>query len=438
MSLRMRVALLVALVALVAMSLAGVGSWLVARNQLRAAVDRQLDDRFRLVPGVTVSGPGGRRQLLLFGLDDTVVQVNGPAGQMLQPSRVAELPVPEEVVEVANGRRDRYRYDTTVGSVHLRVLARPLGAGVVQLARPLTHVDESLDQLRSILVVAGLAATALAGVAGFAFARRSLRPVAELTAAAEHVAATQELDAAIPVDRRDELGRLAASFDQMLRALDHSRRQQQQLVDDASHELRTPLTSLRTNVEVLRRVERLDPVQRREIHDDILSELDQLTELVTELVDLAADPRGRRSDIEIDLEAVVTSVVERQRRRTAVPIEVTYDGGGTLSGDPVLVERAVSNLLDNAVKWSPPDGPIEVSLNGGRIAVRDHGPGIAPADREKVFDRFWRADEARTMPGSGLGLSIVRQVAQVHGGNAWAEEPQEGGGALLVLELPLR
>lgn len=436
MTLRMRVALLVALVAAVAMTLAGVGSWLVARNQLRAAVDRQLGDRSTLVEGIAVDRVGPPRRVL-FGLDDTVVQLIDRRGSVQQSSPVLTLPVTGGAAEVAAGSRDRYRYDTEVGGVHFRVLVEPLPVGAVQLARPLTQVDESLDQLRSILIVAGVLGTATAGLAGFALAGRSLRPVAELTAAAEHVAATQDLDATIPVDRRDELGRLAASFDEMLRALDSSRRQQQQLVDDASHELRTPLTSLRTNVEVLRRVQDLSPTQQRDIHDDILSELDQLTELVTELVDLAADQRAQRMSVDIDLEAVVGAVVERHRRRTDIPIEVHDGEAGTASGDPVLVERAVSNLLDNAVKWSPPEGPIEVFVDGGRIEVRDRGPGIAPADRERVFDRFWRADEARSMPGSGLGLSIVRKVVEAHGGRAWAQSPGDGPGAVVVMELPV-
>ena len=436
MSLRMRVALLVALVAAVAMSLAGVGSWLVARNQLRAAVDRQLADRSTLVEGIAVDRVGPPRRVL-FGLDDTVVQLIGPGGGVLQSSPVVTLPVPTSATEVAARARDRYLYDTNVGGVHFRVLVEPLRVGAVQLARPLTQVDESLDQLRSILLVAGLLGTATAGLAGFALAGRSLRPVAELTAAAEHVAATQELDATIPIERGDELGRLAASFDSMLRALDSSRRQQQQLIDDASHELRTPLTSLRTNVEVLRRAHGLSAAQQREIHDDLLFELDQLTELVTELVDLAADSRSQRTSVDIDLEGVVEAVVERHRRRTDVPILVHDVGAGTSSGDPLLVERAVSNLVDNAVKWSPPDGPIDVTVDGGRVEVRDRGPGIAPDDRERVFDRFWRADEARAMPGSGLGLSIVRKVAEAHGGRAWAEAPSDGPGAVLVMELPV-
>jgi two-component system sensor histidine kinase MprB len=223
----------------------------------------------------------------------------------------------------------------------------------------------------------------------------------------------------------------------MLRALETSRRQQQQLVDDASHELRTPLTSLRTNVELLRRVgdQNLPPEQRQAILDDVLAELDELTGLVTELVDLATDQRAEVPAVPVDLASIAEAVVGRHRRRTDVPIRLDVAEGGVVAGDPALIERAISNLVDNAVKWSPAGEPVDVDVHGGRVTVRDRGPGVEPADRQRAFDRFWRSESARSQPGSGLGLSIVRKVVDAHGGQASLVDPADGGpGTLAVLD----
>jgi two-component system sensor histidine kinase MprB len=436
-SLRARVALLVASVTAAALLVVGVGSWLVVRSELRDEVDGQLDVRAALAVGAP-GDPRPRRGGLLFGLDDTLRQTIDADGALRGPAAVAELPVTDAAVEVARGDRSQARYDATVLDAHVRVLAIGRGDGqAMLLARTLEGVDDALARLARILTVAGLLGTVGAGAAGYLFAGRSLRPVEELTRAAEHVAATQELDAHIAVDRSDELGRLATSFEQMLRALETSRRQQQQLVDDASHELRTPLTSLRTNVELLRRVGDLDlpPEQRQAVLDDVLAELDELTSLVTELVDLAADQRTEAPAMPVDLGFIAEAVVERHRRRTDAPIRLVVEGGDVVAGDPALIERAVSNLVDNAVKWSPPGEPIDVEVRASRVTVRDRGPGIDPADRERAFDRFWRAESARGQPGSGLGLSIVRKVVDAHGGRACLLDPADGGpGTLAVLD----
>jgi two-component system sensor histidine kinase MprB len=434
-SLRARVALLVASVTAAALLVVGVGSWLVARNELRGEVDDQLDIRAALALGAP--GDQAPRRGLIFGLDDTLRQTIDAGGSLRGPV-VVELPVTDAGLEVARGERTRARYDATVADEHVRVLAVGSGPGqAMLLARSLEGVDDALERLARILTVAGLLGTVGAGAAGYLFAGRSLRPVEELTRAAEHVAATQELDAHIGVDRDDELGRLATSFEQMLRALETSRRQQQQLVDDASHELRTPLTSLRTNVELLRRVgdQNLPPEQRQAILDDVLAELDELTGLVTELVDLATDQRAEVPAVPVDLASIAEAVVGRHRRRTDVPIRLDVAEGGVVAGDPALIERAISNLVDNAVKWSPAGEPVDVDVHGGRVTVRDRGPGVEPADRQRAFDRFWRSESARSQPGSGLGLSIVRKVVDAHGGQVSLVDPADGGpGTLAVLD----
>ncbi len=307
--------------------------------------------------------------------------------------------------------------------------------GALQLARGMSEVDGTLRSFVLILLLMSMVGVGLAAVAGLLVARGALRPVQRLTDAAEHVARTQELDAAIEVDRGDELGRLATSFNSMLQALGASREQQRRLVADASHELRTPLTSLRTNVEVLARGTDLAPAERESLLADLTGELEELSALVAELVELATESQVSAEDPQdVRLDEIATGVVERARRRTAQTIELSVEPS-LVSGRPTGLERAIRNLVDNACKWNPVGEPIEVVVRGTRVEVRDRGPGIDEADRPHVFDRFYRSDAARSMSGSGLGLAIVRQVVEAHGGTVFAEEA-EGGGALVGFELP--
>jgi two-component system sensor histidine kinase MprB len=235
----------------------------------------------------------------------------------------------------------------------------------------------------------------------------------------------------------DELGRLAGSFNTMLAALEDSARSQRRFVADASHELRTPLTSLRTNIEVLARADALPPEERERLLADVAEQLAEMSELVAELValDRAEDARGPREDVRLDL--LAREAIERARRNRA---GVTFTADleeSVVSGEPASIERAIGNLLDNAAKWSPPEGDVEVTVRGGEVVVRDHGPGIDEDDLPYVFDRFYRAPSARGEPGSGLGLAIVRRVAEAHGGGVEAESA-EGGGTRVRLAFPAR
>ena len=256
-----------------------------------------------------------------------------------------------------------------------------------------------------------------AGLTGFLVAGRVVRPVRRLQEAATKVAVTQDIDQPISVDRTDEFGKLASSFNEMLSALSRAQEQQRRLVADASHELRTPLTSLRTNLEFIQRNELSPEGERSEAIDDVLFELDELTGLVAEMVDLATDRHQIDEVAQIQLDELVDAVVQRHRRRTAIEIELTADSSQILVS-PALAERAVSNMIDNAVKWSPPDSKVRVAVLSGAVIVRDDGPGIPMNERERVFERFYRTEEARSLPGSGLGLSIVRHVADTFGGRA--------------------
>jgi two-component system sensor histidine kinase MprB len=238
------------------------------------------------------------------------------------------------------------------------------------------------------------------------------------------------------VERNDELGRLAASFNAMLHALSESRDQQQRLVTDASHELRTPLTSLRTNIEVLSRITEMDPDDRSRLLADLNIEMAELTNLVGELVDLATAPGGTDEEQrDVRLDEIALQAVDRARFRSGQHIEVDAEPT-VVHARPVQLERAVTNVLHNACKWNPAgDGAIQVSVRRGRYEVRDHGPGIEPDDLPYVFDRFYRAPAARSTPGSGLGLAITKQVVESNGGRVWASAAPDGG-AVVGFELP--
>tara|TARA_Y100000996_G_scaffold241651_1_gene190098 strand:- start:476 stop:1387 length:912 start_codon:yes stop_codon:yes gene_type:complete len=279
------------------------------------------------------------------------------------------------------------------------------------------EVDSQMAALWAVSLQIFFIGVGAAGLTGFLVAGRVVRPVRRLQEAATKVAVTQDIDQPISVDRTDEFGKLASSFNEMLSALSRAQEQQRRLVADASHELRTPLTSLRTNLEFIQRNELSPEGERSEAIDDVLFELDELTGLVAEMVDLATDRHQIDEVAQIQLDELVDAVVQRHRRRTAIEIELTADSSQILVS-PALAERAVSNMIDNAVKWSPPDSKVRVAVLSGAVIVRDDGPGIPMNERERVFERFYRTEEARSLPGSGLGLSIVRHVADTFGGRA--------------------
>jgi two-component system sensor histidine kinase MprB len=304
----------------------------------------------------------------------------------------------------------------------------------VVVARPLTEVDESLRRIGLVLLLIAAGGIVLAAGLGLVVARAALSPVRRLTETVEHVSETQDLSERIDVSGSDELSRLATSFNSMLGALEESTRAQRQLVADASHELRTPLTSLRTNIEVLAGDRLLPAEDRSRLLSDVVEQLEEMTTLIAELIELARAEQQSVLPEDVRLDVLVAEAVERARRnRPEVVYRVDLEPA-TVAGVPATIERAVGNLLDNAAKWSPAGAEVEVALREGRLTVRDHGPGIADEDLPYVFDRFYRARAARGMPGSGLGLAIVRQVAESHGGEVVAERA-EGGGTRMVLTL---
>ncbi|MEZ5258877.1 MAG: HAMP domain-containing sensor histidine kinase [Ilumatobacteraceae bacterium] len=305
----------------------------------------------------------------------------------------------------------------------------------MQLARSLGETDRILSVIRARTLAAVLVTSVVAALLAWLIGRTATRRLARLTETAEVVATTGRLDVDVDVDGNDEAGRLADAFNSMLVALATSRDEQHRLVQDAGHELRTPLTSLRTNVSVLRRYDQLTPEIRGQVLDDLEREARELTTLVNEIVEVATDRRDDQPTAPVSLREVVDTVADRTRRRTGRVVLVVGDDS-VVDGRRSELERAVRNLLENATKFAPGDSVIEVTVRAGRVSVDDRGPGIAADDLPHLFDRFYRAVDARSSPGSGLGLSIVDQVVRSHHGHVFADNRQ-GGGASIGFVLPV-
>jgi two-component system sensor histidine kinase MprB len=351
----------------------------------------------------------------------------------------AQLPVSASARALAAaGSGPDLKEDAVVGGIPVRVVTRAIGNGrAVQVGLRLDGIESLLASLRWILLAVSLVGVAIAVGLGRWIAGSAMRPVSRLMVATEHVAGTHDLRERIAEPGSDELGRLAHSFNRMLEALDASEHLQRQLVADASHELRTPLSSLRTNIEVLALGRGLSDDDRERLLGSLTGQVERLSRLVADLIDLArGDEPLAPLLVETRLDELVAASVDVARghypglsiKLVARPCLVT--------GDPERIRRAIDNLLDNAGKWSLAGGNVEVAVADGEVSVRDHGPGVEPADRGHVFDRFWRAPTARSTPGSGLGLAIVQQVARVHGGEVRLESPADGG-SRFVLRLPV-
>jgi two-component system, OmpR family, sensor histidine kinase MprB len=346
------------------------------------------------------------------------------------------LPATTAAQQAAAGLRGSYYTETRLDGVRAMVLTTQLAPGLaVQLAVPLTVVDTEVGSIGATLALLSAAGVGLAALAGWAVARAGLAPVGRLAAVAEQVTATGDPGRRVQVDRADELGRLAASFNTMLGALQRSLTAQRQLISDASHELRTPLTSLRVNAELLAAEPGLPEAERQEVLDRIVAQATELGQLVAGVTELARGEALGAAPSELDFAEVVTASLQGARRDWPRAIFRADLRPCAVSGDGERLKTAVRNLLDNAAKFSPPGSVIEVRLHAGELTVRDHGPGIPRADLPYVFDRFYRVAAARGVPGSGLGLAIIRQVAESHSGTVEAESPP-GGGTLIRFRLP--
>ncbi|GGS70422.1 two-component sensor histidine kinase [Planobispora rosea] len=506
-SLRARLTVLVAATVAVAIAVCAGACWFIVRSALLEQVDRSLDgprlresawiiDRClgdtaigdtpppRDIPPPGEARPGLGERVLPRGLPPNLppIQLVDAAGRVCAVGDTAIEVVPADLA-LAKAPKGAYaapRDGVTEDGAEVRVMTRSIGSGyAVMEARELGEFQTTLTGLAGILAgVAGLGVVG-AATAGRLIARTTLRPVERLTGAVEHIARTEDLGTRIPVEGTDEIARLGASFNAMTAALAGSRERQRRLVADAGHELRTPLTSLRTNVDLLLRSENtgrpLAPAARHRLLGSLKAQFEEMSTLIGDLLQLARGEEEHGPHAELAFHEVVGSAVDRARLRAGdIPIEVDV-GPWYVRGDEAALQRAVVNLLDNAVKFSraPADGPagententagentagesatggnatgrdsadggsggrgpVVVRLRGGELTVRDHGPGVAQDELPYVFDRFWRSSSARSMPGSGLGLAIVAQAVRDAGGEVVLENAP-GGGALARLRLP--
>lgn len=465
MSFRSRLALAAALAVAVAVVAASATTYFLVRSELRAEVDRALEaradvvasspvralvgspDRQRvgrrtgrpdrdLLGGVPAPRFGGAAGILqIVGPDGLVISAQAPVGAAtdeVDALASEPLPISERTLQVAAGGQ-KFFENVEIDGTPVRLLTVPLGKDLaLQVGRPLNEVNGVMGRLGWILLILSLAGVGLAGALGLAVARAALVPVRKLTRAAETISKTRDLTHPIDVKGNDEVSRLARSFNTMLGALDESLTAQRRLVADASHELRTPLTSMRTNIELLARDE-LSGEKRQAMLADVTAQLEELAALVTDVVDLARGEEAHPERLDVRLDELVASAVERARRHAP---GVRFDAKlepCVVVGDAPRIERAVSNLLDNAAKWTEERGVVEVSLADGELVVRDYGPGIDADDLPFVFDRFYRSTRARKQPGSGLGLAIVRKVAEDHQGSVSAENAADGGALLRLV-----
>ena len=436
MSFRTRLALVAAAAVGIAVIVASIVVFVVVHNELFGEVDRALHARAVEI----ASGPQpeiDNGQLHIPGphvgvQSDFVQAVPLSGGPYVEPDAAYKLPVTEKDHEAARGEQPLYYSNRHFQGIEFRVLTIPATPYAVQIARPLGEVNRTLHRITLFLILIAVGGIVVAAALGLIVSQAALAPVRRLTETTEAVTETRDLSQRIESTSTgdDELGRLATSFNTMLAALEDSSRAQRQLVADASHELRTPLTSLKTNIEVLARGSELAPETREQLLHDLVEQIDEMTALIGELIELAREARPDAvvepaRDVRLDL--VAADAIERTRRnRPGIEFESHLDES-IVYGAPSTIERAVANLLDNAAKWSPPGGQVEVAVHQGELSVRDHGPGIADEDLPYVFDRFYRSRTARGLPGSGLGLAIVKQVAEAQGGSVVAERPEDGG-----------
>lgn len=433
MSLRGRLTLVAAAAVAASIALVAGVVFYAENRELRLLVDADLRSQAAAIAEeLLVSGEveAAARESPLLAVFSA--QVVSPQGEVVPLAQGQQLPVDERVEAVADGQGDRFYATVDVDGRLLRTLTIPLDAGALQVARSIEELDRHLLHVGGLLTLVSFGGIGIAVLLGQLVSGAGLRPLARLTRSAEQVAATRDLRQRIEVRSSDELGRLGAALNTMLEALHASLGRQRQLVADASHELRTPLSSLRTNLEVLERADELPDDERERLMTDVRAELEGLIRAVDDLLDLARDEPspGEREDVALD--RLVADAVSWARRR--IP-EIRFDihlAATTVRAESAQVRRAVANLLDNAAKWSPRDRPVEVTLTGDELTVRDHGPGIEPDDLPKVFERFYRAPAARGRPGAGLGLAIVRKVADAHGWQVSAENAASGGASLRI------
>ncbi|MFD0023360.1 sensor histidine kinase [Streptomyces sp. NPDC058382] len=451
--LRSRLALLVATAVAVAVAAVAAACWFVTRAQLENQLDSTLraskvDNEYLSNLYRYCNGTGKLQPRPYTGL---TVQLIDDAGTVCIAPDSSELPVTSADLAVVDNERPGAPHSVTAADgVKMRVVTYPVTASRgpgqavtnlgVSIARPLSEIDKPLSTLAWVLVLVSGIGVIGAGAAGLWVARSGLRPVDELTEAVEHVARTEDLTVRIPVDGEDEIARLSRSFNSMTASLATSRDRQAQLIADAGHELRTPLTSLRTNVELLVRSDEtgraIPPDDRKALMSSVKAQMTELAALIGDLQELARPDAAQPGPLQVVALHDITRTALQRARLRGPELTITAElAPWYVRAEPAALERAVVNVLDNAVKFSPAGGTIDVVLHRGELTVRDHGPGIPADELPHVFERFWRSPSARQLPGSGLGLSIVARTVQQAGGTIDLR-PAPGGGTEASISLP--
>jgi two-component system sensor histidine kinase MprB len=441
-TLRTRFSLAFALVAVVVAGTVGLLSYHAASqridqeidNSLRSATVALADGQTDVLNPPAPTGPRGRRAperpmvAQIVAPDGTVTPLGGSGVRLPVSDTVRSLASSGTSGQVDVVETEVTERDQSSGDYRIMTTALADGRGALQVGVDIEETEHVLSGMANEIAIASILVLLVAGGAGWLLARRITRRLEGLAGFAEEISMHGGIDRRVPVDGRDEVGRLSVSFNTMLGRLTSARDAQERLIQDAAHELRTPLTSLRTNASVLKRFADLSPDARGRLLDDVQGETRELSHLVDELVELALARRADEVEQPVDLAELAFSAAGRVQRRSRRQIDVDADGS-VVRGRPQGLERAIGNLLENAVKFDG-DGsePVRIHIDRGRVTVSDRGPGIDPADADRVFDRFYRADRARGLPGSGLGLSIVHDVALAHGGTVFAG-PRPGGGA---------
>lgn len=444
MSIRSRFLIVICAIMLAIIAVLSVSSYVLTSRFLMNEVDQNLDNRVTIISEILQSQPRdllGRNRVrnplanaLLPTRFDSITQVISADGSVLVGFGEVDLPVSKDVLEIANNSQlARVKESIEIEGVNYRMLSVPIRqGGALQIAIDVADIERAKQAIqRGGLLLALFGMLGSATIAWFSASRVS-RPIKDLADAVEQIARTGNLDVEVAVDGDSEIKQLTSSFNLMTAALRSSRDQQRQLVQDASHELRTPLTSLRANSELLQRSD-LDENARVEILRDIRTEVDELTLLSSELSALATDQKLSELVAKVDIGPLVEEVVSRARRRYSRDISLSINDSATVDLRQSQFDRALSNLIDNAVKFSPVEAAIEVGVNANRIEIVDHGPGVAASDKSRIFERFYRSTSTRSLPGSGLGLAIVKQFVNDHDAKIEVADTP-GGGATMVIQ----
>lgn len=419
----------------------GGASYVTTDRQVTAEIDQFLVQRANEISDGRRDEPRDRRDrqsneaVIVAVGPDAEVQILDREGDVVSNTGLL-LPVDQTDRDLADHKQRAVLRTISVDGTEYRMITDHLdGGGAIQVARSLEESASLLNVLQTrTLIIAGAVAMLAAG-AGWVLAQRTTRPLRALTDTVDEVAETRDFAVPVPTSGRDEVGRLADGFNRMLETLQRSQQQQRRLVQDAAHELRTPLTSVTANVDWLMRASDADPEARNETLAGVRRELGELNNVMAEIIELATDSHEPPPTVPVDLAAVVDTAVDRFVQRSGRDV-TTHASPATVMGDPDGLARAVTNLLANADKYSPADSPIAIDVGPDGVFVDDAGPGIPAAERDLVFDRFYRRDQDRSMPGSGLGLSIVASIVEQHGGNVVVTE-SDLGGARVGFRLPL-